>query len=95
MADQLQTVPLWFLTLAVVVFSGFSVWSLRNIFSGLKESIDNLSKLISNLFAKTDHIETRLSHLEGEHKSLTCQIGNSYGRRVTDYNRDGFVGSPD
>lgn len=95
MSDQLQTFPIWFLTLAVVVCGTFSIWSLRNIFSGLKESIDNLSKLISNLFTRTDYIETRLSHLEGEHKTLLCQANNGYGRRVTDYNRDGIVGSPD
>jgi len=94
MAELLKTVDLWFLVIAVIVFGGFSVWSLRNVFSGLKESIDNLSKLIENLFKKTDGIETRLSHLEGEHKTMACQH-SMYGRRVTDYQREGFIGSPE
>jgi hypothetical protein len=72
MIDLLKSVDNWFLLLAIILLGGWFVWSLRNIFNELKESIRSLNETMNKLFEADKGFEHRLSHLEGEHKARAC-----------------------
>ena len=75
-----RQLPTWFLAFMVTVLLGYVAWSLPRHYNSLKDAIDKVGVLIEKLFDEGKDRERRLSHLEGEHFSLTCQGG----RRTND-----------
>lgn len=72
MTQQLTTTPLWFILFVVFIMSGciillggYFLWSMKNIFADLKQSIESLKNLISQLYDKHDDHENRISVIEG------------------------------
>lgn len=72
MVDQLSNTPVWFILFVVFIMSGIIVflggyflWSLKNVFNDLKQSIEALKNLISQLYDKHDDHESRISKMEG------------------------------
>jgi hypothetical protein len=62
--DLLQTTDKWFLVLAVLVFGGYFVWSVRRMFEDLKETIRELKDTIKELFDHRNDHEKRISSIE-------------------------------
>ena len=72
MVQQLSSTPLWFILFVVFIMSGclvflggYFLWSMKNIFNDLKQSIESLKELISKLYDKHDDHESRISVIEG------------------------------
>lgn len=83
MIEQADT---WFLQIAVVVLSGYFLWSIRSVLSDFKDQVKALKETLIKIFDRQDDIDRRLSSLEGRCKALHS------GRRVypaegTDANR--------
>ena len=72
MIDQLSTAPVWFILFVVfimagglILLGGYFLWSMKNVFADLKQSIESLKDLIHQLYDKHSHHENRISVLEG------------------------------
>lgn len=72
MTEQLSNTPVWFILFVVFIMSGiiiflggYFLWSLKNVFNDLKQSIESLKNLISQLYDKHDDHESRISKMEG------------------------------
>jgi len=74
MQFDLARLPEWFLVFLVFGLGGYFIWSFPRFVNSLKSSVDkmevNLEKFTTKLFEKTDDLESRLSHLEGEHEGF-------------------------
>jgi len=64
MPDFLGTVDRWFLVVAVVVLGGYFLWSIKNMFHDLQDSIRNLQQTIKELFEHRNDHEVRLTAIE-------------------------------
>lgn len=77
MTELLKSVDSWFLILAVLLLSGYFLWSVRGLFSDLKASIDELKATITKLFEDRNGHEIRITKIE-THIGL-CSGCNSTG----------------
>jgi len=75
---MLEHVDGWFLQIAVLVLSGYFLWSIRNVLSDFKDQVKGLKETIGKLFDRHDDLDRRLSSLEGR-----CEATH-FGRRATD-----------
>ena len=73
MVTQLSNTPIWFILFVVFIMSGciillggYFLWSMKNIFADLKNSIESLKELISQLYDKHGDHESRISVIEGQ-----------------------------
>lgn len=64
MTDILQSTDKWFLVLAVLLFGGYFVWSVRRMFEDLKDTIRELKNTIRELFDHRNDHETRITAIE-------------------------------
>lgn len=79
MTDLLKTVDNWFLIMAVVFLGGYFLWSVQRLFSSLQASIDDLKKLITDLFEHRNGHEMRITTIE-----TRCAIMHANHKRATD-----------
>lgn len=75
MLELMKTVDNWFLILAVFIFGSYFLWSIHRLFMGLQQSIEELKKLITDLFEHRNGHETRITALETRCK-LICEREN-------------------
>ncbi len=73
--------PTWFMQLALVILTGYFLWSIRKILDGLNDQIKLLRETMEKLFARDDDFERRISNIEG-----TCRA--THNRRWY-YKKDG------
>lgn len=77
MPDFLKTVDQWFLIIAVMVLSGYFLWSIKRLFDDLKATIKELKDTIKELFDHRNDHETRITALETRcdmmHKGSVCK----------------------
>lgn len=64
MADILQSSDKWFLVMAVLLFGGYFIWSVRAMFEDLKATIRELKDTIRELFEHRNDHETRITTIE-------------------------------
>ena len=74
MTEILKTVDSWFLTLAVVLLTGYFLWSLQKMFEDLKATIKELKDTIKELFDHRNEHETRITALE-----TRCEVKTQNG----------------
>jgi len=83
MTDFLKTVDLWFLILAVALLGMYFLWSVRQLFADLKQSITDLKETIRELFNTRNDHEIRIKALEVQVK--LCGHCNTHAhKRNTD-----------
>ena len=64
MTDLLKSTPSWFLVFLVIILGGYFLYSMKQLFKGLSDAIQELKNMIKELFDdRNDHSE-RLSRLE-------------------------------
>ena len=85
-AELMKTVPPWFLFITVIALGFWFVWSIKHIFTDFKAAVCELKNLISELFEKHDHHETRISKLEA--RCETTHALKAGGRRIYDSPED-------
>lgn len=64
MTDLLQSTDQWFLVLAFLFFGGYFVWSVRQMFDDLKDTIRELKDTIKELFDHRNDHEKRINTIE-------------------------------
>lgn len=64
MTDFLKTVDSWFLILAIILLGGYFLWSVNRLFENLGSTIEDLKKLITELFNHRNEHESRITALE-------------------------------
>ena len=70
----------WFLQLALLLLSGYFLWSFQRILSDFKDQVKGLKETIVKLFDRGDDFERRLSNIEGR-----CEVMHGQGgRRIYD-----------
>lgn len=62
--EFLKTVPVWFLIVMVIMFGGFSLYSVKQMFASLQATLQELKDLIEELFNNRNNHESRLNVLE-------------------------------
>jgi hypothetical protein len=85
MSDLMKTVDTWFLVVCVILLGGYFLWSVRNLFSDLKESIQELKETIQKLYDLRNDHEGRIKVLET--RMAVCEACNGHNhphRRITD-----------
>lgn len=65
MAALIGNVDTWFLQIAVLLLSGYFLWSIKNVLRDFKDQVKGLRLTIDKLFARGDDFERRLSNIEG------------------------------
>lgn len=68
---MLEQADPWFLRLAVLILSGYFLWSIRRVLADFSNQVKDLKTLLGKLFDHHDDHEKRLSRLEG-----TCRSRN-------------------
>jgi hypothetical protein len=81
---MLENADTWFLQIAVLVLSGYFLWSIRNLLHDFKNQIKDLNLTISRIFVRSDDHERRLSMLEGRCAVMHSGNGHTRGRRNYD-----------
>lgn len=73
MPELLKSVDQWFMILAVILLSGFSLWSVKRWTEGLTQAIQELKETLKELFEdRNDHakritaLETRCEVIHGK-----------------------------
>lgn len=77
MTDFLKGVPPWFLVFLVVILGGYFLYSIKQLFAGLTDTIKELKDLIRELFEDRNDHATRIAALEAR-----CE--ERHNRRATD-----------
>jgi hypothetical protein len=87
--ELLKTVDTWFLLVVIVclfgvvsMLGGYFLWSVKRIFSDLRESLENLEELIQRLTTRDNNHEVRLRVIEERCKLELC--AHPGGRRSYD-----------
>ena len=62
---MLEQADPWFLRLAVLILSGYFLWSIRKVLADFSDQVKDLKDLLGKLFEHHDNHEQRLSRLEG------------------------------
>lgn len=70
MLDFFKSVDQWFLILVVALLGGYFLWSIKNLFSDLKFSINELKQLIQNLSESHTGLDKRILVLDGRLEAL-------------------------
>ena len=72
--EFLKTVDTWFLVITVALLGAFFVWSVQNIFSGVKESIKDLGATFERSLEKLERLITDLYDHKSNHESRIVAI---------------------
>lgn len=64
---MLENADTWFLQIAVLLLSGYFLWSIRGLLNDFKSQIKELNMTSARLFTRGDDHERRISTLEGMH----------------------------
>lgn len=64
MLEFFKSVDQWFLIFVVMLLGGYFLWSIKNLFSDLKSSIDELKKLITSLSESHTGLDKRILLLD-------------------------------
>lgn len=70
MPQLLQSIDQWFLVIAVMVLSGYFLWSVRRMFDDLKETIRELKDTIKELFDHRNDHATRIAAIESRCEAM-------------------------
>jgi len=62
---MLENADTWFLQIAVLLLSGYFLWSIRGLLNDFKSQIKELNITSARLFSRGDDHERRISVLEG------------------------------
>lgn len=89
MTDLVKTIDPWFINLLVIVLTAYFLWSIKGLFSDLRESISDLKRLVADLDLRRNDHEMRIIALETkcvwEHgESNYNPTRQSGGRRLYD-----------
>lgn len=64
MAEFLKGMPSWFLVFLVVLLGGYFLYSIKQLFAGLTDTIKELKDLIKELFEDRNDHAARITALE-------------------------------
>ena len=86
MESLLSSVDKWFLILAVMLLGLYFLWSVRSLFTDLKQSIQELKDTIKELFNDRNDHEGRIKVLETRISVCEACNGNlgHHHERITD-----------
>ena len=86
--EFLKGVDPWFINMLAFVLALYFVWSIKGLFRDLRVSIDDLKKLIQDLYEHRNDHEHRITALETrcdiQHGSEFPTQRQGHGRRKTD-----------
>lgn len=66
----------WLFYMIAIGLAGVVVWFIKRVADSCVKAIDKVGESVSDLYAKYNDHEHRLSHIEGEHRIFTTLKGH-------------------